>query len=53
MHWDDDVNLYALVGHRLATGRRDSDLDALVPEEVLLFESEDSTSYELGFKSDA
>ena len=47
---NDDLNVYALVG----TGWRPGGLtvtSTLVPEEVLLFESEDSTSYELGFKS--
>ena len=47
---NDDVNVYALVG----TGWRPGGLTVtatVVPEDVLLFESEDSTSYELGFKS--
>ena len=47
---NDDLNVYALVG----TGWRPGGLtvtSTLVPEEVLLFESADSTSYELGFKS--
>jgi iron complex outermembrane receptor protein len=46
----DDVNLYALVG----TGWRPGGITVtgtILPEEVLLFDSEDSTSYELGFKS--
>jgi len=46
----DDVNLYALVG----TGWRPGGVTvtgSVLPEEVLLFDSEDSTSYELGFKS--
>jgi iron complex outermembrane receptor protein len=46
----EDVNLYALVG----TGWRPAGVTvtgSLLPEEVLLFDSEDSISYELGFKS--
>lgn len=46
----DDVNLYGLV----ATGWRPGGVtvtSALLPEEVLLFDPEDSISYELGFKS--
>jgi iron complex outermembrane receptor protein len=46
----DDVNLYGLVG----TGWRPGGVTVtgtLLPEDVLLFDSEDSTSYELGFKS--
>ena len=46
----DDVNLYGLV----ATGWRPGGVTvtaALLPEEVLLFDPEDSISYELGFKS--
>jgi iron complex outermembrane receptor protein len=46
----DDVNLYGLVG----TGWRPGGITVapvVLPEEVLLFDSEDSTSYELGFKS--
>lgn len=46
----DEVNLYALV----ATGWRPGGVTvtgSLLPEEVLLFDSEDSISYELGFKS--
>jgi iron complex outermembrane receptor protein len=46
----EDVNLYALVG----TGWRPGGVTvtgSVLPEEVLLFDSEDSTSYELGFKS--
>jgi len=46
----DDVNLYGLVG----TGWRPGGVTVtgkVLPEEALLFDSEDSTSYELGFKS--
>ena len=46
----DDVNLYALVG----TGWRPGGVTvtgSVLPEDVLLFDSEDSLSYELGFKS--
>lgn len=46
----DDLNLYALVG----TGWRPGGItvtNVVLPEDVLLFDSEDSTSYELGFKS--
>lgn len=45
-----DVNLYGLV----ATGWRPGGVTVsgkVLPEEVLLFEPEDSTSYEVGFKS--
>jgi iron complex outermembrane receptor protein len=48
--WGDNVNLYALVG----TGWRPGGITVTgtpLPEDVLLFDSEDSTSYELGFKS--
>jgi iron complex outermembrane recepter protein len=47
---NDDVNLYALVG----TGWRPGGVTVTgtaLPEDVLLFDSEESTSYELGFKS--
>jgi iron complex outermembrane receptor protein len=46
----DEWNLYALVG----TGWRPGGVTVtptVVPEDLLLFDSEDSTSYELGFKS--
>ena len=46
----DESNLYALV----ATGWRPGGVTVtptVVPEDLLLFDSEDSTSYELGFKS--
>ncbi len=46
----DDVNLYGIVG----TGWRPGGVtvtNVVLPEDVLLFDSEDSTSYELGFKS--
>jgi iron complex outermembrane receptor protein len=45
----DDWNLYGLVG----TGWRPGGVtvtNVVLPEDVLLFDSEDSTSYELGFK---
>lgn len=48
--FNDDLNVYALVG----TGWRPGGVTVtatVLPEDVLLFESEDSTSYELGFKS--
>ena len=46
----DDLNMYAVVG----TGWRPGGLTVtatVMPEDLLIFESEDSTSYELGFKS--
>ncbi len=46
----DDLNLYAQV----ATGFRPGGVTvtgSVLPEDVLLFDSEDSTSFELGFKS--
>jgi iron complex outermembrane receptor protein len=48
--FDEDVMVYGHVG----TGWRPGGITvtgALLPEEVLLFDSEDSISYELGFKS--
>jgi iron complex outermembrane receptor protein len=47
---NDDLNLYALVGTSWRPGGV-TVTQVLVPEDVLLFDSEDSTSYELGFKS--
>jgi iron complex outermembrane receptor protein len=45
----DDLNLYGLVGNGWRPGGV-TVTNVLLPEDVLLFDSEDSISYELGFK---